>query len=153
MLHAKRIRGNNSPFMNRILSKEIMKRSILRNKFLKSKSEAEKKSYVKQRNYCVSLLRKTKKEYYGNLDPRKGGPHRTFWRIVKPLVSNKSVEIKKIILVEKEEILTKDYFVIKVLNNFFSNIVKTLGISDYMHSHPLAKEVNDSTLRAIMKLS
>ena len=51
----------------------------------------------------------------------------------------------------KEEILTKDNSVAKVLNNFFSNIVKALGISDYMHSHPLAKEVNDPTLRAIIK--
>ena len=150
-LKKKYIRGNNSPFMNRILSKEIMKRSRLRNKFLKSKSEADKKNYVKQRNYCVSLLRRTKKEYYGNLDPRKIADNRTFWRTVKPFLSNKSVENEKIILVEKEEILTKDNSVAKVLNNFFSNIVKTLGISDYMHSHPLAKEVNDPTLRAIMK--
>ena len=52
---------------------------------------------------------------------------------------------------EKVEILTNYGSVAKVLNNFFSNIVKTLGISDYMHSHPLAKEVNDPTLRAIMK--
>ena len=150
-LKKKYIRGNNSPFMNRILSKEIMKRSILRNLFSKSKSEADKKNYVKQRNYCVSLLRRTKKEYYGNLDPRKIADNRTFWRTVKPFLSNKSVENEKIILVEKEEILTKDNSVAKVLNNFFSNIVKTLGISDYMHSHPLAKEVNDPTLRAIMK--
>ena len=35
-----------------------MKRSGLRIKFLKSKSEADKKNYVKQRNYCVSLLRR-----------------------------------------------------------------------------------------------
>ena len=150
-LKKKYIRGNNSPFMNRILSKEIMKRSRLRNKFLKSKSEADKKNYVKQRNYCASLLRRTKKEHYGNLDPRKVAENRTFWRTVKSFLSNKSVENEKIILAEKEEILTKDNSVAKVLNNFFSNIVKTLGISDYMHSHPLAKEGNDPTLRAIMK--
>ena len=36
--------------MNRIMSKEIIKRSRLGNNFLKSKSEAD----VKQRNYCVS---------------------------------------------------------------------------------------------------
>ena len=53
--------------MNREISKEIMDRSRLRNKFLKTKSEADKKNYVKQRNYCVSLLRRTKKEYYGSL--------------------------------------------------------------------------------------
>ena len=117
-LKKKYIRGNNSPFMNRILSKEIMKRSRLRNKFLKSKSEADKKNYVKQRNYCVSLLRRTKKEYYGNLDPRKIADNRTFWRIAKPFLSNKSVENEKIILVGKEEILTRDKSVAKVLNNY-----------------------------------
>ena len=145
-LKKKYIRGNNSPFINRILSEEIMKRSILRNKFLKSKSEADKKNYVKQ-----SMLRRTKKEYYGNVDPRKVADNRTFWKTVKPFLSNKSVENERIILVEKEEILTKDNSVAKVLNNFFSNIVKTLGISAYMQSHPFAKEVNYPTLRAIMK--
>ena len=99
----------------------------------------------------MSVLRRTKKEYYRNLDPRKVADNRTFWRTVKPFLFNKSVENQKIILVEKEEILIKDNSVAKVLNNFFSNIVKTLGISDYMHSHPLAKEGNDPTLRAIMK--
>ena len=77
--------------------------------------------------------------------------NRTFWRTVKPFLSNNSVENEKIILVEKKEILTKDNSVAKVQNNFFSNTVKTLGISHYMHSHPLAKEVNDPILRAIMK--
>ena len=148
-LKKKYIRGNNSPFMNRILSKEIMKRSRLRNKFLKSKSEADKKNCVKQRNYCVSLLRRTKKEYYGNLDPRKIADNRTFWRTVKPFLSNKSVEWENHF--GRKGRITKDNSVAKVLNNFFSNIFKTLGISDYMHSHPLAKEVNDLTLRAIMK--
>ena len=96
------------------------------------------------------LLRRTKKGYYGNLDPKKVADNRIFWRTVKPFLSHKSIENKKIILVEKEEILTDDSSVPKVLN-FFSNIAKTLGISDYIHSHPLAKEVNDPTLRTIMK--
>ena len=90
LLKKKYIRGNNSPFMNRILSKEIMKRSRLRNKFLKSKSNADKKNYVKQRNYCVPLLRRTKKEYYGNLDPKKVADKKTFWRTVKPFLSKSS---------------------------------------------------------------
>ena len=68
-LKKKCTRENNSPFMNRISSKVMMKRSRLINTFLKSKSEADKKNYVKQRNYCASLLRRTKKEYHKNLDP------------------------------------------------------------------------------------
>ena len=98
----------------------------------------------------MSLLRRTKKEYYGNLDPRKIADNKTFWRTVKPFLSNKPVENEKIILVEKEKILTKDKFCYKS-SNFFSSTVKTLAILDYMHSHPLAKEVNDPTSRAIMK--
>ena len=70
---------------------------------------------------------------------------------VKPFLSYKSIEIEKIILVEKEDVLTNDCSVPNNLNNFFSNIVTTLGILHYMHSHPLTKEVNDPILRAIMK--
>ena len=55
-LKKKYIRGNNSSLMNRILSKEIMKRSRFRNKFLKSKSEADKKNYVNPLSASVALI-------------------------------------------------------------------------------------------------
>ena len=63
------IRANNSPFMNKSLSKAIMFRSKLRNKYTKFKTEEMHIAYKKQRNYCVSLLRKTKKDFYENLNP------------------------------------------------------------------------------------
>lgn len=50
-LSKKCIRGKNYPFMNRMLSKQITKRTRLKNKFLNSKSEDDKKNYSKQRNY------------------------------------------------------------------------------------------------------
>ena len=43
-------------------------RSKLRKKFLNSIPESDKKAYNKQKNKCVSLLRKTKKAYYSNLN-------------------------------------------------------------------------------------
>ena len=49
------------PFFNKDLSKAIMTRTKLRNIFLHNKSEENKIRYTKQRNFCVSLLRKTKK--------------------------------------------------------------------------------------------
>ena len=49
-------RANQAPYMNKKLSKEIMKRSRLRNKFLNTKSDLDRKAYNKQRNYVVSLL-------------------------------------------------------------------------------------------------
>ena len=45
--------------MNKTLSEEIMLRANLRNKFLKNWSNENETNYVKQRNHCVSLLRKT----------------------------------------------------------------------------------------------
>ena len=46
-------RDNRMSFMNKALSKEIMTGTRLRNKFLKDRSEENKKKYSKQRNYCV----------------------------------------------------------------------------------------------------
>ena len=59
----KYIRANNSSYMTKSLRKEIMLRSRLRNKFLKTKTEESKQLYNKQRNLCVTLLRKTKRNY------------------------------------------------------------------------------------------
>ena len=54
------VRTNHSPFMNKKLSKEIMKRSHVRNKFLNTKSDIDRKAYNKQCNYVVSLPRMRK---------------------------------------------------------------------------------------------
>ena len=56
--------------MNKKLSKEIMKRLRLRNKFLNTKSDIDRKAYNKQRNYAVSRLRNEKKNFYSNLDAK-----------------------------------------------------------------------------------
>ena len=53
--------------MNKSLSKAIMVRTRLRNIFLKNSKKENKINYNKQRNLCVTLLRKSKREYYQNL--------------------------------------------------------------------------------------
>ena len=58
---ARYTRANQAPYMNKRLIKEIMKSSRLRNKFINTKSNLDRKAYDKQRNYVVSLLRKEKK--------------------------------------------------------------------------------------------
>ena len=64
----KYIRANNANFMTKSLRKAIMLRSKFRNRFLKEKAEESKSLYNKQINICVSLLRKTKRNYYAQLD-------------------------------------------------------------------------------------
>ena len=46
-----------------------MKRTRLRNKFMDSKTDADRTAYDKQSNYCVSLIPKEKKAYYNNINP------------------------------------------------------------------------------------
>ena len=62
-IKSKYVRANNAPFMNRTLSKAIMTRSRLKNKYNKSPNKTNAIKYKKQRNYCVNLIRKVKREY------------------------------------------------------------------------------------------
>ena len=87
-------RGNHMPFMNKALSKETMKRTRLRNKFLKDRSEENKKKYSKQRNYCVSLLRKSKSDYFGNLNEKNINDNKTFWKTVNSFSLDKDQQTK-----------------------------------------------------------
>ena len=56
----KYLRSNQSPFMNKDISKVIMNRTRLRNRFLRTRSFEDKAAYNKQRIYGVSLFRKSK---------------------------------------------------------------------------------------------
>ena len=99
---AKFARGNQMSFMTKDLSKSIMERSPLRNKYLKNNNEENRKLYVKQRNYWFSLLRKT---YYENLDERKVSDNKPFWKIIKPSLSEKLNAREKISLSENSQIV------------------------------------------------
>ena len=82
-----------------------MLRAKLKNKFLKNRSNESKTNYVKQWNYCVSLLSKTKREYYSNLDEKNICDSETFWKIVKPMLSKKIKSNERITLIENDEII------------------------------------------------
>ena len=60
----KHARDNQMPLLTKVLSKSIMERLRLRNKYLKNNDEENRRLYTKQRNYCIFLLRKTKIAYY-----------------------------------------------------------------------------------------
>ena len=94
--------------MNKTLVKVIMVRSKLRNVFVKNKTEENRSNYSKQRNLRVTLLRKSKREYFGNLNEKNLCDNKKFGSVVKPLLSNKVVSNEKIILVENGKIVEND---------------------------------------------
>ena len=85
LVKKKYLRANHSKFVNKELSKTMMLRAKLRNKFLKQKTTETRSAYNKQRNICVTILRKAKKSYFENLDIKNLRDNRKFWSTVKPL--------------------------------------------------------------------
>ena len=144
-------RGNNMPFMNKSLSRAHMKRTRLSNCYLKKRFEQNRLSYVKQRNYCVSVLRKTKKDHYANFNVKDIVDNKQFWRTSKPLFSDKTISNEKITLVEDETVTTQDEQNAELLNLFFSSAVKNLKISEFSDTNPIAERLSDPTLKAILK--
>ena len=58
-------------FMSKELHKAIIKRSRLRDIFLKHRTYNNKKNDITQRNFCKKLLKNTKKSYFENLNTKK----------------------------------------------------------------------------------
>ena len=66
-LKTKFLRHNNNPFMTKEFQKAIISKSQLKNRCNKSRNYENLDLYKKQRNFCVSLLRKTKRIYFKNV--------------------------------------------------------------------------------------
>ena len=62
------------------------------------------------------------------------------------MLSNKFINNEKITLVHNEKIITNGKDIAKVLNDFFSNIIKTLNIPKKDHTDSVVKNVRDPTL-------
>ena len=111
----KYIRANNSPFMNNELSKAIMVRSRLRNKCQKLKTIESRDAYKIQRNYCVSLLRKIKKNFYEHLNPSFISDNKKFWQQVKPFFQIKHLKIVILYSLKGMRLLVIQQLVLKSL--------------------------------------
>ena len=138
--------------MTKELSKSIMERTRLRNKILKNPTIENKLAYTKQRHFCVSLLRKVKREYFANINEENIIENRKFCQTVKPFLSDKNKSKEKITLIKNDEIISDDLEVANTLNKFFSNVVKNLKIPEKFANNNLPRILSKHpTLNAIMK--
>ena len=63
--------------------------SKFKNKFNKERNHINWCNYKCQRNRCLSILRKTKKEYFNSLNIKRVSDNKLFWKSAKPLFSGK----------------------------------------------------------------
>ena len=94
------------------------------------RSETNRLAYAKQRNFFVSVLRKTKKDYYANVNEKGIADNKKFWETVKQLFSDKVKLKEKITLVQGEMISTEDEKNAELLNAFFTTAVSNLNIPE-----------------------
>ena len=106
---------------------------------------------MKQQKHCVSLLRKTKGEYYSNLDEKNICENKIFWKIVKPVLSKKIKSNERTTLIENDEIIKTEIGTAKALNAFFSNILQNLDIQQYNVDDSICENVNNPILKAIVR--
>ena len=129
-LKKKYLRANNSKFVTKELSGAIMLRSKLRKRFLKDRTEESRCKYKKQRNVCVYLLKKAKKDYYENIDVSNLTDSNKFWKTVKPIFGSKIKSRNSITLVEGTKIIQEEGELAKIFYEFFVSIVKNLRINE-----------------------
>ena len=94
------LRSNHKPFINNEISKAIMTKTRLRNRFLKNKSNQNRDLFCNQRNLYLNLLRKYEKNYFPKLNEKQITDNKRFNKRVKPFLLNKVQSSERINLTE-----------------------------------------------------
>ena len=102
----------------------------LRHQFLKKSTSEARTKYNKQRDICVSLVKKAKWNYYENLEFKDANDNKKFWATVKPLFSNKVKSAENIFLDESGKIIRNEVKVANVFNKYFVNMIPSMGITN-----------------------
>ena len=126
-----------------------MKRTELRNKFLKYKTVESRQVY--QCNFCVSLLRKSKRNCYSNLNMKGITGNKNYWKTIKPLFFDKTESAGSITLKENKKITENQNEVANIFNNYFSKVASPLQVPESSNINPKSERVPCPTLKLIMK--
>ena len=122
-----------------------MNRSKLRNKFLKTRNEESRRRFNRQRNFCVSLLRKTKRRFFGKLNHKVVSDNRKFWKTVGPLFSEKAFHKESIILNNNnnEELA-------EIFKKHFSKLVENLDKDETLASNIASSDITDPVFKGTL---
>ena len=122
-LKEKHVRCNQAAFVNKKLRQAIVTRSKLLDKFRQERAISSHVAHKKQRNMCVKLLRKTKKDFFSNFDVKGLTDNKQFWKTVKPCLTDKTLKDKRITLTENEKVVSDKRKLVKIFNEYFLKIV------------------------------
>ena len=127
-----------------------MKRTELRNKFLKHETDESRQDLLSN-VIIVSLLKKSKRKYYINLNVEDITDNKQFWKTVKPLFSDKTKSAVSITLKGNNKIVESQNEVPNIFNDYFSKIVSLLQIPESNIIDLQFERMSCPTLKSIMK--
>ena len=128
-----------------------MRRSTLKSRYLKEKSEESLKEFKKHKNFTRRLAKRERTKYFANLDLNNFTDNIKFWNTVKPMFSSSSIGSKNITLVETGEIVTDDQKIAETFNSFFIDAVSSLSIEENKALLDDVDDITDPVRRAINK--
>ena len=89
--------------MNKELSKAIMEKFRLRNRYLKYHSGENFLAYKNIKNKCNNLLKQSTNKYIKDISNKGAATSKSFWNTVKPFITNKGIQTNENITVEVEK--------------------------------------------------
>ena len=84
-------------------------------------------TYKRQRSYCVTLLKRSKNDFYNNLNVKKVIGNKHFWKTINLNFTDKILKDEKIILVEDNKVITTETDLAKIFKDHLENIVERLS--------------------------
>ena len=114
--------------MNSRLRQAIHKKNILYNAYRKGKVKWDENR--KQRNLTTSINKQSKLTYFR--ERCDGGPkNQSFWRTIKPFMSDKSGSLdNKIILQEDDKVISDTQEKCEIFNTYFTSVANNIGFDD-----------------------
>ena len=97
----------------------------------------------------MSILRKNKRGYIGNLNNKIATDNRKFWKTVSPLFSEEAS--KHITLKENNKTIANNEELAETFNTFFSKIVPNLNIGNNLGDNITNPHITDPVFCAIQK--
>ena len=85
---------------------------------------------IKKKNFFVNLLRKTKTDYFQNLNIQNLSDNGKFWKTIKQYFRNEELNSNKLILKEKRNLVSNVKQLATIMNSFFINITKGLELKE-----------------------
>ena len=99
----------------------------------------------------MSLLRKTKRDYFKQLNNKVISDNKKFWQTISPLFSEKAFRKETIILKDSNRTITNNHELAETFNTFFGNITQNLKLDSNLVEMTENLNISDPVTKAIKK--